>query len=240
MEAQILDTAFSPGVEKCRSKTFSILSTLGFALRCTPLFHHHFIIHPVLFILCFISMKSVTSLIIPVAFMIVRPLNHWLFYVWPMLVRYELFIPVVVDESDDPFYIIYFMLAWLGYHVSYIDIHLIICYMCKLDMAMHCVNYWVFTSYDIFILFRYYFMLVKLQFREYLYGKSYRKSKQVSAYGLLGFYWEMSKKFDAGNRCRQCINNVIKLCYYLSGSFSLLSGFNCFWTAIHWMIVLHE
>jgi hypothetical protein len=33
------------------------------------------------------------------------------------IVRYELFIPVVVDVSDDPFYVIYFMLASLEYHV---------------------------------------------------------------------------------------------------------------------------
>jgi hypothetical protein len=32
-------------------------------------------------------------------------------------VRYELFIPVEVDVSDDPFYVIYFMLAWLEYHL---------------------------------------------------------------------------------------------------------------------------
>ncbi len=43
----------------------------------------------------------------------------------------------------------------------------------------------------------------------------------------LSFVEKKGKKFEAENRCRQCINNVIKLCYYLSGSFSLLSGFNC-------------
>jgi hypothetical protein len=46
LEAQILDTAFSAG-EKCRSKTYSILSISGFAFRSTPPSHHHFIIHPV-------------------------------------------------------------------------------------------------------------------------------------------------------------------------------------------------
>ncbi len=84
LEAQILDTAFSSGVEKCRSKTFSILSILGFAFRSTPLFHHHFIIHPVLFILCFISVKNVISLIIPVTSIAIHPLNHCPIYVWAM------------------------------------------------------------------------------------------------------------------------------------------------------------
>ncbi|MFO0005745.1 MAG: hypothetical protein ACK559_31925, partial [bacterium] len=35
LDAQILDTAFSAGVEKCKSKTFSILSISGFAHRST-------------------------------------------------------------------------------------------------------------------------------------------------------------------------------------------------------------
>jgi hypothetical protein len=76
LEAQILDTASSSGVERCKSKTFSILSILGFALRSTSPFHHHFIIHPVLFILCLINVERVISLIIPVAFIIVHLLNH--------------------------------------------------------------------------------------------------------------------------------------------------------------------
>jgi hypothetical protein len=63
------------GVERCKSKTFSILSILGFALRSTLPFHRHFIIHPVLFILCLINVKRVTSLIIPVAFIAVHILN---------------------------------------------------------------------------------------------------------------------------------------------------------------------
>ncbi len=44
-------------------------------------------------------------------------------------VRYELFIPVVVDVSDYPFHVINFMLAWLEYHVlcwhpSYHPLHM--------------------------------------------------------------------------------------------------------------------
>jgi hypothetical protein len=52
---------FSSGAEKCGSKMFSILSILGFSLHSTPSPHHHFIIHPVLFIACLIDVKSVTS-----------------------------------------------------------------------------------------------------------------------------------------------------------------------------------
>jgi hypothetical protein len=61
LEAQILDTAFSSGAERCRLKTFSILSILGLALRSTPSLHHHFIIHPVLLILCLTDVKRVIS-----------------------------------------------------------------------------------------------------------------------------------------------------------------------------------
>jgi hypothetical protein len=68
--------------------------------------------------------------------------------------------------------------------MCHVDINLIIRYMCKLDMVMYCVNYWVFTSYVILILLRYYLMCVKLQFREYLQVKSCRKSKRIPAYDL--------------------------------------------------------
>jgi hypothetical protein len=61
LEAQILDNSFSSSAEKCRSKTFSILSIPGFALCATPSLHHHFIIQPVLFILCLIDVQRVIS-----------------------------------------------------------------------------------------------------------------------------------------------------------------------------------
>ncbi len=51
--------------------------------------------------------------------------------------RYELFIPVV-DESDGPFQVIYFMLAWLGSHVWYLH-SFITHYMCKFDMTVYSV-----------------------------------------------------------------------------------------------------
>ncbi len=62
-------------------------------------------------------------------------------------------------------------------------------------------------------------------------SKSQRKSKRIPAYGLLEFCWVFNEKFDAGNRCRQCINNVIKLCYYLSGSFLCFQVLTAYWTA---------
>ncbi len=61
-------------------------------------------------------------------------------------------------------------------------------------------------------------------------SKSYRKSKRIPAYGLLEF-WVFNEKFDARNRCHQCINNVIKLCYYLSGSFLCFQVLTAYWTA---------
>ncbi len=41
----------------------------------------------------------------------------------------------------------------------------------------------------------------------------------------------MYEKFDDGNRCRSCKNNVIKLCYYLSGSFLCFQVLTAYWTA---------
>ncbi len=61
LKAQILDTASSSGVERCRPKTFSILSILAFALRSASSHHHHFIINPVLSILCLTDVKRVIS-----------------------------------------------------------------------------------------------------------------------------------------------------------------------------------
>ncbi len=57
---------------------------MRFAFRSTPLFHRHFIIHPVLFILCFFSVRiscHLSSQLHPLLFHI---LNHWPIYVWVM------------------------------------------------------------------------------------------------------------------------------------------------------------
>ena len=72
--------------------------------------------------------------------------------------------------------------------MCHIDIHLIISNTCKHDTAMYCGNYEMFISHVIFIFLLYYFMHVKLQLRECLQVKSYRKSKRIPAYGLLEFY----------------------------------------------------
>ncbi len=45
-------------------------------------------------------------------------------------------------------------------------------------------------------------MHVKLQFREQLQVKSQKEKKQIPAYGLFEFYWQMYEKIDAGIRCR--------------------------------------
>ncbi len=49
-----------------------------------PSLHNHFIIHPVLFILCLINVKRVTSLIIPVAFITRSSIESLTYYVWAM------------------------------------------------------------------------------------------------------------------------------------------------------------
>jgi hypothetical protein len=79
-------------------KTFSILSILGLALRSTPALHHHFIIHPVLLILCLIDVKELFHMIIPVEFITRLFIESLTYLCEPCTVRYELFIQVV-DNS---------------------------------------------------------------------------------------------------------------------------------------------
>jgi hypothetical protein len=56
-----------------------------------------------------------------------------------------------------------------------VDIHLIIGYTCKLDMAVYRVNYWMFILCPTFVLLRYYSICVKLQLREHLQVKKLKK-----------------------------------------------------------------
>jgi hypothetical protein len=56
-----------------------------------------------------------------------------------------------------------------------VDTHLIIGYMCKLDMDMCHENYWVFISCPTFVLHWQYLICVKLQFSEYLQVKELKK-----------------------------------------------------------------
>ncbi len=56
-----------------------------------------------------------------------------------------------------------------------VDTHLINGYMCKLDMDMCLVNYWVFIWCPTFVLLWQYLICVKLQFREYLQVKKLKK-----------------------------------------------------------------
>jgi hypothetical protein len=168
LTAQILDTAFSSGVERCESKTFSILSILGFALRFTPPFHRHFIIHPVKFNLCLISVKRVASLIIPVEFIVVHLLNHWLIFVCAM---HSVFWVIYSSSSRWEWrsVLCYLFCACL-IRVSCIILTLIL-------SPATCVNLiWLCTVWNIgyllrqfiFILLWYYLMCVNLQFRKYL------------------------------------------------------------------------
>jgi hypothetical protein len=69
----------------------------------------------------------------------------------------------------------------------HIDIHLITRYTCKFDMTVYnVINGYLFHPL-ILVLLQYYLMCIKLQFRECLQVKSYRKSKRIPAYDLLEF-----------------------------------------------------
>ncbi len=139
LEAQILDIAFSAVVEKCRSKTFSILSTTGLPFVPSPFHHSSSVIY-----FMFINVKGVVSSFHPSCIYDHSPVESFTHYVWDMYNAYELFIPV--DASGNLFYVIYSMLAWLGCHVMCcVDTHLIIGYMCKLDMDMCIV--WIIDVY---------------------------------------------------------------------------------------------
>ncbi len=108
----------------------------------------------------------------------------------------------------------------------HIDIHLITRYMCKLDMTMYSVNYWVFIP-SVFVHIALVLCMLSCSSESIYKSKATEKVSGLLHMVCLIFYWEKSEKFGAENRCRYCVNNAIKLWYYLSGSFSLLSGFNC-------------
>ncbi len=216
---QILDTAFSAGVQKCWSKTFSILSISGFALRSTPLFHHHIIIHPVLFIPCSISVKRVSSSFIPVAFMIIYLSIHWPIYVWAM---YSVSQVIYSCSSRWEWRSV---LCYLFYarliRVSCVVLTFILSSVTRVNLIWLYIVWIIGCLSRVLLLYCFDIIWYVLSCSsENIYkSKSQRKSKRIPAHGLLEFYWVFREKFDAGNRCRQCINNVIKLCYYLSGSF---------------------
>ncbi len=168
LEAQILDTAFSSGAERCRSKTFSILSILGFAFLSTPLFHHHFIIHPVLFILCSISVKRVASLIIPVAFIAVHLLNHWLIYVWAM--HSVLWVIYSSSSRREWRSVLCYLFCACLIRVSFIILTFILSPVTSVNLIWPCTVWivgFLFHPFK-FVLLQYYLMCVKLQFRKYL------------------------------------------------------------------------
>jgi hypothetical protein len=106
LQAQILDIAFTAGVEKCRSKTFSILSTMG--LPFFPPLRFIAILSFIQFYLFYVHQyeKSCFPHFIPVTFIchrIISPLCE------NMYNTFELFIPENV--SGNLFDATYFMLA---------------------------------------------------------------------------------------------------------------------------------
>jgi len=61
LEAQILAPAFSSGAENVGQKRSAFSQYWGLHFVSTPSLRHHFIIHPVLFILCLIDVQRVIS-----------------------------------------------------------------------------------------------------------------------------------------------------------------------------------
>ncbi len=79
------------------------LKILGFASRSTPSLHLHFIIHPVLVILCFSDVKRVISFIIPVAFIAYLSIEALTYLCEPCTVLSELFDHVLVGTVTDSY-----------------------------------------------------------------------------------------------------------------------------------------
>ncbi len=97
LDAQILDTAFSSGAERCQKRSaFSQYWGLHF-VQLPPILHH-FIIHPVLLILCLTDVKRAISS--DHSSCIYHPFTHRIinYLCEPCTVRYELFIQVVYDS----------------------------------------------------------------------------------------------------------------------------------------------
>jgi hypothetical protein len=167
LEVQILDTAFSSGVENVNQKRSAFSQIPGFAFRSTPLFHRHFIIHPVLFILCFFSVRISCHSSSQLYLSLLNPLNHWPIYVWAMS---SVSWVIYFSSSRSGWrsllcYLLYFGLI----RVSCVILTFILSSVtCKHDTAMYCGNYEMFISHVIFILLWYYLMHVKLQLRECL------------------------------------------------------------------------
>jgi hypothetical protein len=84
----------------------------GFAFRSTPPFHCHFIIHPVLFILCSSMWKELFSSFHPSCIYDYLPIEPLLYCVWEHV--QSVWVIYSENASSSPFYVIYFMPAWLG------------------------------------------------------------------------------------------------------------------------------
>ena len=133
-----------------------------------PSLHNHFIIHPVLFILCLISVDWVISLIILVAFITFSSIESLTYYVWAMYSA----LGVIYSSSNRWEW--WSILGYLFYvcliRVSRVifAIHLITPYMCEFDMIVYSVIIEYVFYLLRFVLLWLYLISVKLQFREYL------------------------------------------------------------------------
>jgi hypothetical protein len=166
LQAQILDIASTAGVGKCKSETFSILSTTGLPL-VPPL--RFIVISP--FIQCYLfydsSMwKELFSSFHPSCINIYLFIESLPCCVWENVQSVWVIYPQV--ECSSPFYVIYFMLAWL--ECDMLCWHFMLstgtCVMCKLDMEMWVVRIIAIYSVSYFVSFKPILMHVKLQFRK--------------------------------------------------------------------------
>jgi hypothetical protein len=148
---------------------------IGVCTSFHPSTHHHFIIHPVLFILCLISVDWVISLIILVAFITFSSIESLTYYVWAM------YSVVWVIYSSSSRWEWWSILGYLFYvhsiRVSCVifAILLITRYMCEFDMIVYSVIIKYVFHLLVSVLLWLYLMNVKLQLRKCLQVKSWRK-----------------------------------------------------------------
>ena len=161
---QILDIAFSVGVEKCRSKTFSILSTMGLPF-VPPLCS----IAISLFIQCYLFYVHQCE---KSCFHIPSQLHLWSFthYVWEHVQYVWVMYSSKCEWQSVLCYLSYARLS----RVSHVALTLILSLGTCVNLIWICVSceLLVFFSCPTFVLLWQILMHVKLQFREHLQVKS--------------------------------------------------------------------
>ncbi len=127
-----------PCMAMCEGTNRTVIIT-GICTSFHPSLHLHLIIHPDFPILCLIDVKRIISLIFPVAFITRSSIESVTYLYEPCTVRYELFIPVVVDERWWSILGYLFYVCPIRVTCVIFAIHLITRYMCKFDMIVYCL-----------------------------------------------------------------------------------------------------